>query len=62
MEIKMSITTILLIVLIFVLVGGGGYGRFGGNPAFAQYGNYGFGLGGFLLVLVVLVLLGVIRI
>jgi hypothetical protein len=47
---------ILLVVLAFVFFGGGNYY---GN---GQYRSYGFGLGGILLFILVLVLLGLIHI
>jgi len=53
----MNIWTILLIVLIFLAVGGGHWGRTG-TGFYAP--TYGYGVGGVLLVVLVLLLLGVI--
>ena len=51
-----STVIILLVVLAFMFLGGGNYY---GN---GQYRTYGFGLGGFFIVLLVLVLLGIVHI
>lgn len=52
----MNLITVLLLVLVVACFSGGFYGGGIGTP----YGYGGFGLGGVLLVIVILLLLGVI--
>jgi hypothetical protein len=54
----MDVNIIILLVILFFVFGGGGwwYGNWSGNPNPHVYG--GFGVGSFLLILLVLYLLG----
>jgi hypothetical protein len=47
----------IVVIVAVLLLFGGGYGRWGGNPAYASYGMPGIGLGGIILIIVVVLLL-----